>query len=164
MLSILYITHNDNILSYSLKIATLKSEETIMKRTYRGSCHCGKVRYEADIDLSTGSGRCNCSICSKLRSWGVNVKPEEFRLLCDEATETSDYQFGTMSGHHRFCKTCGVHAYGDGYVEAIGGAYVSINIACLDDITPEELAQIPIRYANGRDNAWWNEPDVKSYL
>ena len=69
-----------------------------------------------------------------------------------------------MSGHHRFCRTCGVSAFGDGYVEAIGGAYVSINIACLDDVTPEELAALPVRYYDGRHDAWWNEPEVTRYL
>jgi hypothetical protein len=139
------------------------TKETDMKKTYHGSCHCGRIRYEADVDLAAGSTRCNCSICGKLRYWGVNVSPAQFRLQCDEA-ETTDYQFNSMSGHHRFCKTCGVQAYGDGYVEQIGGAYVSINIACLDDTTPEELASIPIRYCDGRGNNWMNPPGVTSYL
>ena len=134
-----------------------------MKKTYRGSCHCGRVRFEADIDLETGSSRCNCSYCSKIRSWGVVLKPEDFRLLSDPS-ETADYQFGTMSGHHRFCKTCGMNAYGDGYVEQIGGAFVSIQISCLDGVPPEELAAVPIHYSDGLNNNWMNPPKVTSYL
>lgn len=128
-----------------------------MKQTYKGSCHCGRIRYEVDVDLRAGTSRCNCSFCSKLRYWGATVKPEDFRLLCEE-TRIGDYQFGTMSGHHRFCAACGLAPYGHGYVEEIGGAFVSINVACLDDVDPAVLAELPVRYMDGLHNNWWNPP------
>ena len=134
-----------------------------MLKTYHGSCHCGAVTFEADLDLSAGTGRCNCSICTKRRAWGVNIKPDAFRLIQgDEAL--SDYQFGTFSGHHRFCSKCGCAPFGDGHVEAIGGDFVSIAVNCLDDVTPEELANAPVRYSNGRDNRWFEPPAITAYL
>jgi hypothetical protein len=131
-------------------------------KTYEGGCHCGAVRFRVELDLAQGTGRCNCSFCRKTRSWGTTVKPQAFQLLRG-ADALSDYQFATKSGHHRFCKHCGVHSHGEGYVEQLGGAFVSVQLTALD-IDDEELAAAPVAFQNGRDDSWWTDPKVKSYL
>ena len=134
-----------------------------MKQTYHGSCHCGAVKFEADIDLAQGTGKCNCSICTKTRNWNAIIKPADFRLLTGEDALT-DYQFGSKQGHHLFCKVCGVRSFERGYVEQIGGHYVSIKLSSLDELDPAVLAAVPVRYANGRDNAWWEPPAETRHL
>jgi hypothetical protein len=91
------------------------------------------------------------------------IKPDAFRLLAGK-DDLSDYQFGSRSVHHLFCKHCGARPFGRGYLDEIGGAFCSINIACLDNLSDEEFAGIPVHYSDGRNNNWQSPPAVTSHL
>lgn len=133
-----------------------------MKKTYRGSCHCGAVRFECVIDLAEGTSRCNCSICAKTRFWKAIVRADALRLTQGEDA-LSDYRFGGNAIHHLFCSRCGVKPFGRGHLDELGEFY-AVNLACLDDATAAELAQAPVRYEDGRNNNWDSPPAETRHL
>jgi hypothetical protein len=115
--------------------------------TYRGSCHCGAVRFEADLDLAQPSFRCNCSICRRTRFWPAVARPEQFRLLAGES-ELTEYLFHTRKNQHFFCRHCGVRAFGVGNDTPVG-KMIGVNIGCLEGMSEEVLSRIPITRVDG---------------
>lgn len=132
-----------------------------MKKTLHGGCHCGSVRYEVDLDLAAGTLKCNCSMCSKVRSWLAFVPLEEFRLKSGEDA-LGDYQFGPKRIHHLFCTTCGVHTHGWGTLPS--GTMYAVRLGTLEDVDDEELASAPVRFINGRADDWQTPPRYTSHL
>jgi hypothetical protein len=122
-------------------------------KTYAGSCHCGAVRYTADIDLGKGTTRCNCSICTKARAWFAIVKADHFHLN-EGAEALADYQW-TPPGkpephlHYRFCRTCGVRAFAQGELPGTEGGFYAVAVSTLDDAEPDALAK-SIKFIDGR--------------
>lgn len=133
-----------------------------MLKTYRGSCHCGAVTFEADLDLAQPSFRCNCSICRRTRFWPAVAKPEGFRLKTGES-ELTKYVFGGKKNFHFFCKHCGVRAFGVGNETPVGKMY-GVNLGCLADVSEEELSKIPIIHVDGMHDRWQDRPKFLQHL
>lgn len=123
-------------------------------RTYAGGCHCGAVRFEAEIDLGKPVGRCNCTLCTKRVTTGAIVKPEAFRVVAGEDA-VGEYAGRSGGNQFLFCRRCGVPLFGRGDIAELGGAYVSVNVNCLDDIDPETLTVV---YWDGRHDNWGAGP------
>jgi hypothetical protein len=59
---------------------------------------------------------------------------------------------------------CRVRSFGRGYVKEIGGDYVSVQLASLDNLDLKELVAAPIRFADGRNNDWGAAPQEVRHL
>lgn len=134
-----------------------------MKKTYAGSCHCGAIRYEADIDLAAGTGKCNCTFCTKTRSWKAFVKPSAFRLLAG-SQQAKGYHKHPDATLKYFCVDCGVRTHELGSADYMGGDFVGIFLATLDDVDPQDLIAAPVRYSDGLNNNWQSAPRETRHL
>lgn len=103
---------------------------------YTGGCHCGAVRFEADIDL-TSVLSCNCSYCSKKGVLLTFILAEKFTLI-DGANAQTEYLFNKKVIQHLFCRTCGVQSFSRGSDKS-GAQTVAINVRCLDNINLDSL-------------------------
>ncbi len=111
---------------------------------YQGSCHCGKIKFEAEGDL-TNATACNCSICSRKGSLMWFISRDKLRLLTPEE-DVATYTFNQHEIKHRFCPTCGMHPYGE-KIDAKGNPVVAINIRCLENV---DFASLPVNTYDGR--------------
>ena len=75
-----------------------------------GGCHCGKVRFEAEVPEAVELLDCNWSICRATGFLHLMVPHADFRLLTGAAALTS-YRFGTRAANHLFCATCGIKSF-----------------------------------------------------
>ena len=137
-------------------------------KTYAGGCHCGAVRFEADVDLAQGTLKCNCSSCTKARSWLVFAPASRYRLTAG-ATSQANYQWtppgrpGPTIEFH-FCKTCGIRTPARGEMEAMGGAFYAVQVPLLDNADLDELAAAPVQYVDGRHDHFDRPPADTRFL
>ena len=112
---------------------------------YAGGCHCGKVRYEANLDLSQPVISCNCSMCGRSGTVLAFIPATQFVLLSGENALT-DYQFGKQHIHHKFCATCGIKSFATG-AGPNGEGTVAINARCLDNV---DISTLNVTHYDGK--------------
>ena len=114
-----------------------------MLETREGGCHCGRVRFRAEVDLDQMSN-CSCSICTKKGMLHLTMDLAAFQLLSGKSALKS-YTFGTGVAQHTFCSHCGMQAF---YIPRSQPHRVTVNARCLDDIDATSLK--PTRFFDGR--------------
>jgi hypothetical protein len=108
-------------------------------KTWRGGCHCGRVRYEIEAEIGQVYS-CNCSYCQPRGFLWSFVPPAQFRLRAGEG-EMTEYLFHKKVIHHLFCPACGVESFATG--DGPDGGQIAINVRCLDDIDLDALKIVP---------------------
>jgi hypothetical protein len=111
--------------------------------TWRGSCHCGRIRFEADGEL-TGLSVCNCSICQRTGYVHWTIPPERFRLVSG-VEDVVVYEFGTRVAKHRFCRVCGISPFRTARSDP---DQVDVNARCLEGV---DMAALEPTLFDGRN-------------
>ena len=119
-----------------------------MPATHKGSCHCGRVAFEVDGDI-TGAVECNCSICHKKGALWHAVTEGQFRILTGEA-ELGLYQFNTMKAKHYFCRQCGVSPFSRPRIDP---SIWVVNVRCLEGVDVKALPVLPFDGIHWEDAA-----------
>jgi hypothetical protein len=113
------------------------------KRT--GGCHCKKISYEVEIDMSLPVIECNCSHC-QIKGLLFMFIPTTLMKVLSSENDLTLYRFNTHKIDHLFCTTCGVEAFGRG-VKPDGTPTYAINMRSIDDI---DLGALNITPYDGR--------------
>lgn len=104
-----------------------------------GGCHCGKVRFEAEVPQRAEVLDCNCSICAKTGFRHLIVPHVDFTLLAGEEALVS-YRFGTGAANHLFCGSCGVKSF---YQPRSHPEAWSVNFNALDEVSGLDIHARP---------------------
>jgi hypothetical protein len=111
---------------------------------YKGSCHCGGIRFEVEGDFREVM-ECNCSICSRKGSL-LGFAPQEKLKMLTPKEQMGTYTFNKHIIKHHFCPTCGIHPLAEAK-DRSGKPTAAINVRCLEGI---DLDSLKVKQFDGR--------------
>jgi hypothetical protein len=92
-----------------------------------GQCHCGTVKFTADIAEPLRGARCDCSICAIKGAVTVGTPLDGLTVLEGEDA-LNLYQFNTGVAKHYFCSKCGTYTF---HQRRSDPDTYGVNVACL---------------------------------
>jgi hypothetical protein len=107
----------------------------------KGSCHCGAVRFEAELsDGFRTVRRCDCSLCRMRGAVVISAEMGGVRVLAGEEV-LGTYRFGTGTAKHHFCTVCGIYTH---HQRRSDPQLFGVNVACLEGVSPFDFAEVPV--------------------
>ena len=104
---------------------------------YKGSCHCVKIRFEADLKCRYDQAQ----LLNMLQNTRLGVLLSSLRHLFYQWQRWLEgLSVRSRTVHHLFRQRCGIRPFGQGYLEDTGGNFYSVSLGCLDDANPQEPA------------------------
>ncbi|MBF0355303.1 MAG: GFA family protein [Alphaproteobacteria bacterium] len=107
---------------------------------HKGSCHCGRIAFEAEGEIENVIS-CNCSHCQRKGYLLWFLPRAAVKLLTPEA-EMATYTFNKHVIRHHFCPVCGCAPFGFGTAPD-GSPTAAINVRCLEDNDLSKLTVMP---------------------
>jgi hypothetical protein len=101
---------------------------------HKGSCHCQSVTFEVVSKLDKAM-RCNCSICKRTGAVFQPCSDEQLTIKSGKS-DLNEYQFGTRTATHYFCKKCGITPF---IRPRIAPHLWVVNLRCIDSIVADEF-------------------------
>ena len=109
--------------------------------TLEGACHCGAVRFTANLTRGFASARrCTCSICRMRGAVAVTSTPSDFTVT-QGAGNLATYRFNTGTAEHHFCKTCGIYTH---HKRRSNPDQLGVNVACLEGVSPFDFRDVVV--------------------
>ncbi len=108
--------------------------------TYHGSCHCGRTRFDVDLELAKVRS-CDCSICRRRGALNCRVEESAFRLLTP-LEDLSLYQWHTKTAKDYFCPVCGVLPFRR---PRTAPHVWAINVRCLENVDLDTISIVHVQ-------------------
>ncbi len=127
----------------------MTSHGVASETSLNGQCHCGAVRFTAELtDGLATARRCDCSLCRMRGAVALSAALDGFTIT-QGAGNLTLYQFNTRVAEHYFCKVCGIYTH---HKRRSNPNEFGVNIACLEGQSPFDLPEVVVNDGQNHPN------------